>query len=241
MKYCNKCGAQLSDECLFCTQCGNPQQQSTSPEDDFISTAKKAATLGVDIVKEKIEKSKKEIAENHIAQEKAYDAYNECLRSSSLVYAEGEISIRTYEVTKAGGVKGNLLITNKRVIFLSSSSSSKVFMSTPIDSVGAIDIIAGDNQALELLAFILCLPIITIPLAIVLFKRAKSITLCISAANSSPAMVIGGIANTGKAVASISGKPGHDIHKVMAELGAMILDLQQFGDNAIEKWKKEEA
>ncbi len=266
MIYCEKCGAPLDDDAIFCLKCGasvsqesgdafgdfdlenefgyNPGQAgyadfgtNRSPNNygdrtkevanQLKDAAKKAAGVAADAVKANVEQRKLEKTQVN--------------QSRRLVLAEGETLIRTYNVTKVGLIfrtNGRLTVTNKRLLFTSSHKKSKVFMSTPIDSVGSIDIITGRNILLMIYGILLILTILCIIPGIILLRNSKSMFMSISATNSSPGMVIGQSATGGKASNAVFGDPGVDVPLVMSELGAMILDLQQFGDNAIEKWKK---
>lgn len=49
-------------------------------------------------------------------------------------------------------------------------------------------------------------------------------------------MVIGKPNIIGSALYAINGYGGKDIDLIMNELGALILDLQQMGDQALKKW-----
>ena len=174
----------------------------------------------------------------NIEQRRATEEQN---RKSKIIFAEGETVIRSYNVTKKGtqNSPGRLTVTNKRLIFTAVDRKSKAFMSTPIDTVGSIDIITGKDLLMTLLGILFCLTIILlIPGIILLAKNKGSMFISISSINSSPGMVIGQVDTHGKARNAIVGQPGSDVNELMSELGAMILDLQQFGDNAIEKWKR---
>ena len=297
MIYCEKCGAPLDDDAIFCLKCGasvaqesgdafgdfdlenefgyNPGQAgyadfgtNRSPNNygdrtkevanQLKDAAKKAAGVAADAVKANVEQRK---------------IINSQAKKVNL--AEDETVIRSYEVTRVFLLKtpGKLTVTNKRIIFSASNGSSKVFMSTPIDSVGSIQIFTG--RSFNLIAFIFAgifflLSAVSsagaaalnsfnfygstseatagagiaggvfllIAIAIIVISLRKSMYLSISAVNSSPGLVIGKNNTVGSAFYAIRGSAGIDANKVMSELSAMILDLQQFGDNAIEKWKK---
>lgn len=199
----------------------------------LVDVTKKAAGFAASAVKTGVGQVKTANAQNRAANANIN-------QNRKLVMADGEIPIRSYNVSKEtfGRTPGKLTVTNKRIIFSAASAKSKAFMSTPIDTVGSIDIITGRNYLMLIYGILLILPIITIPLAISMIRKSKAMYISISATNSSPGMVIGDIATGGKALDAAYGNPGRDVGLIMAELGAMVLDLQQFGDNAIEKWKR---
>lgn len=260
MQFCNRCGAQLKDDAVFCLQCGAQVSQENGDDSEYMQdyqqqnqadyygyqnqrgnvtsdygertreaanqfkdAAKKAAGVAADAVKANVEQRKLANAQNR--------------QNRKIMLAEGETIIRTYNITR-GQTPGKLSVTNKRLLFTAASGRSKAFMSTPIDTVGSIDIISGRNMFMLIYGILLLITIIGIIPGIILITKSKSMFICISATNSSPGMVIGQAATGGKATNAIYGAPGPDASLVMSELGAMILDLQQFGDNAIEKWKR---
>ena len=65
----------------------------------------------------------------------------------------------------------------------------------------------------------------------------KAMFLSITSSSSGYGLAVGRSNTTGISHYALQGHSGPDTIKVMNEIGALILDLQQLGDLAISKWK----
>ena len=204
--------------------------------DSFTESSGKA----ISNAKESYNRSVAEAAENHI------------------VLADGEVVIREYEATKVRFPRavGKLIVTNKRIMFYSGSLKSKIMSSVPIESAGSISMFNG--YALNFIAIAVTLVMLylfitlsqsrfTIPYAIlclliavvsVYFAYRRAMFLSIASVNSSTGLMIGRSNILGASIYSVDGYAGKDAEAIMNEIGAIVLDLKQNGDLAVEKWKQ---
>lgn len=195
----------------------------------------------------------------------ARNNYNQAAATASMntvVLADGEIPIREYAVTRIKSLfskmSGRLLVTNKRLIFYAGSIQDRIVLSTPVNTVGSINFISGNH--VQIIKFIIgciialaglgvmssgdggftaILGLILLAVGAFLVWRSikKSMFLCISSENSTPSMTIGKSNTVSSSSYAIDGESDVDADMFMNEIGALVLDLQQKGDLAIEKWK----
>lgn len=274
MKICKSCGCKLPDDVAFCTECGTKYIDESAQEKpagfgnagsepphsrpesrlDRIQSAKTAASETA---------SKAAQSMNNLAgmiQTKKAEAAN-----FDIALAEGEVIVKRYHATNVffPPVAGYLTITNKRIIFRSGSSFSKIMMSCPIMSVGNIQVYSGWIFRLILFLIFMAglylvatgvetysywyydanlgsLGVIGVLMMLIggYFMLRRSIFLSISAFGGTPGIVVGKSNTLGASFYAISGTGGQDIDKIMNEIGAIVLDFQQMGDAAIEKWKQ---
>ena len=257
MKKCVKCGTEMENEAVFCPECGakNNELQTEDSKVTFADIAKEAGssigTMAGNAGKVFSEKTGE-----------AFKSYENALAQSdknTVVLADGEILIRSYNVTRVffPKVGGYLMVTNKRVIFRAASIDSKVVFSMPINSVGTINTFMGRaiNWILLLvsialvvagvyclsaghIAFVLAgLAIFALGAFLFYLATRKGVFLWIASTMAATGMIIGKGNTIGSSFYSIDGVAGTDASKMADELGAIVLDLQQMGDLAIEKWK----
>ena len=182
--------------------------------------------------------------------------------TSTLALADGETAIKEYAVTRIKSLfskmSGRLLVTNKRLIFYAGSTQDRIVLSTPVNTVGSINFISGNHVqkirfiigCIFLLAglaamsnknggFMIILGLILLAIGGFLMWSSikKSMFLCISSENSTPSMTIGKSNTVSSSSYVIDGESDVDADVFMNEIGALVLDLQQMGDLAIQKWK----
>ena len=78
--------------------------------------------------------------------------------------------------------------------------------------------------------------LLLLALVLIFLSIRKSLYLSISAVNSSTGMIIGKGNTIASSVYLIDGEADVDSEAAFNEIGALVLDLQQMGDLAIEKW-----
>ena len=212
----------------------------TNSAKGFIDTFAESSGKAINNAKENYDRSVAAAAENHI------------------VLADGEVVIKEYEATRVRfpRVTGKLIVTNKRIMFYSGSLKSKIMNSVPIESVGSISMFNGytlnfiailvtvvmlylfftlSNSRHTAQYAVLCL-IFAVVSAVFAYRRAMFMS--ISAMNSSVGLMIGRSNTFGSSLYSVDGYAGKDADAIMNEIGAIVLDLKQTGDRAIDKWKR---
>lgn len=272
MKFCGSCGAPLEDGTRFCPSCGAPQ--SVGPGGYNSGTGSRSGDEQEKGIGDKIGEfagsTARKISDTASSMKDAYNDRMADLSQKKVQLSDGEVPVREYEASRVfiPRVPGKLLITNKRILFYSQSFMSRVFMSTPLNTVGSVQMFFGRDMTcyagtvigivvfiiLALIArtfgeaarysrgmggliFLIVLFMIADVAIVVLLWMRKTILLSISAVNSGPGITIGRSNGIGLSLASINGVAGKDAEPLMDEIGAVILDLQQQGDIAIEKWK----
>lgn len=189
------------------------------------------------------------------------DAISEMTKASDPInirLAEGEVIVREYEAARQKfflpSTNGTLIVTNKRVIFYSGAAGSRISSSVPIQSAGVITVFNGSvaNPVFVVIALVGMFLFFTnlgrygnggmvflglvMTIVGIFLMNVPTMYLSIGSTNSSPGMVIGKPNIIGSALYAINGYGGKDIDLIMNELGALILDLQQMGDQALKKW-----
>lgn len=214
---CNVCKSQVTPNMKFCKSCGNKLEIQTTD-----ITSKKVFTL-----------------------------------------SEGEVEVKTYYCTtlEKPFAQGYICVTNKRVIYYAFGESSKLFEEVYIDKISGINSyygmgrvtrylqISGISIVLSLIFRQISESLSTVSILVSLFFLCKyffdkSIVYyfnVLSEASKSAGISIGlyGEQLTGQG-AAISSKsiPTNQTHIMMKELGAMILDLKNLGDHAVDLWKE---
>lgn len=177
------------------------------------------------------------------------------------ILADGEQPIRSYQCAnvKSAGT-GYLYVTNKRMMYEGKGVGNRIAMEAPIDSIGGINsymgtniqikflIIGvllviggivvmsnsrGDGSAIGILAIIL-----GIIIAILGYRRAYQL-MVYSNKNTGVAISIGEGPTSifgNSAFYTLSAAPTRETEAMLSELGALVQDIQQLGDRAIEKW-----
>lgn len=197
------------------------------------------------------------------AHKKYNEAYTKDTRNSSLPkLADDEKVVKSYHCAKVKFPRcnGYLTVTNKRVIFHGVSGGSRVEKEVTLDSVSGLDIFTG--RRFNFFAIILgvlsvfagfkfifdrYMPtftgILLLALAVVLFmffavNKIYTLSIFSSKANHSP-ISIGLLPRTlfgNGALYTLSCTATGETDTMVSELGALISDLQEKGDHAIEKW-----
>ena len=181
--------------------------------------------------------------------------------------AEDETAIRTYNCAKITislfrpKLMGFLTVTNKRMLYEGYGQKNHLLMETPIDQVagirtyyntainiallviGSIVSILGIGflpEARRMMVYFWWLVLIIGVILILLSLRRAYQLIVFSSASSNEAINIG----TGpvghvlnNASYTLSASPTPDTERMLREIGALIQDVQQMGDGAIEKWK----
>lgn len=159
-------------------------------------------------------------------------------------------------------MKGHLTVTNKRMLYEGASAGSRISMEAPIDSIGGIKAYNGTTfKLLRLLIGIIILIIgirflrsysqsffgngwIWILLGIILIALSfRSYYMFSVSSNKASGTAIsighGPITMRGyQNFYTFEARPTADAYRMMHELGALVQDVQQLGDLAIDKWKE---
>lgn len=181
--------------------------------------------------------------------------------------SKGETEVKTYYCTTLEDpfAQGYICVTNKRVIYYAFGESSKRFNELYIDKISGINSYYGmgrvtqylKNAITGVLAAIFFKTVLS-DISILMWGSLlvsgfyiykyffdKSIIYyfdILSEASNSSGISIGlfggNITGQGAAI-STKAIPTQQTHVMMKELGAMILDLKNLGDHAVEMWKEE--
>ena len=200
------------------------------------------------------------------------------LPNCSVLLSEGEIVVRSYHITilksllfRRQKARGDVCITNKRIVYQGKGKVSTFVNEVPIESVSAVSTYCGSGFKIGYVLFgIACfLGVFTLfPLGLFLLIPAayffyKSYNRCYSLVISSSDIKGVGVevgdstvtmasrrtfflfnlfTTTGQGAAlSIDSNPTPEAILMMNELGAIVLDLKIMGDRAIEKWQSYES
>ena len=214
---CNVCKSEVKPNTKFCKSCGNKLEDQTTDV-----PSKKVFTL-----------------------------------------SEGEVEVKTYYCTtlEKPFAQGYICVTNKRVIYYAFGESSKLFEEVYIDKISGINSYYGMGRVtnyLKIAAISGILALIfrdlgsrisilaALSTLFFLYKYFfdKSIVYyfnILSEASKSSGISIGlyggDLTGQGAAISSVS-IPTNQTHIMMKELGAMILDLKNLGDHAVNLWKE---
>lgn len=268
MKICPGCGSPIEEEnALFCPECGIkltgvsedtepinieniPERKENNLQETMSGLGNSARNL-FDNLAESSGKAVSTMKEN-------YDRTVQEAGKNNIVLADGEVIIREYEVLKMHlpPARGRLIVTNKRILFYSGSVYRKAMSSVPIDTVGsismyngmALSVIAMLGCAVMVYLFAVCLgarhmqgyALLCFVLAVVCAYLAlrRTMFLHIASVNSSTGLMIGRPNLFGASLYAVGGRAGADAEAVMNELGAIVLDLKQDSEKAVEKWKR---
>ncbi len=158
-------------------------------------------------------------------------------------------------------IDGVLTVTNKRILYEAKARNNEVLMESPIDKVGGMKIfystslnfgLLGGGAILLILAVVLfftlystikyVLPIAFLLLGAVMIamgiKKPYQLVIYSSGAGTE-GITIGSVKNTntpGPNLMSLQAEATRDTTRMVTELGALIQDVQQMGDGALEKW-----
>lgn len=268
MKACMHCGKMVSDDDLFCPECGKPvsvvqtiqnrdeDQQQIQRQDyrNIRQQTKQRAGDFFEQVRGGIEQAN--------AQMRDGDA-------SMPMMVDGETLVRRYHCASSKFLfiklqDGFLSVTNKRVIFHSKNRQSQLSTEIGIESVSGLDTMMGTNIKLPLLligififdfgislisfrsSFIdtsglgFMLLIFGVVMVFLSIKRTFKMRIFSSKATGTPISIgLGAQSILGNsAITSQVGQPAEETQKMIYELGALISDLQLLGDQAITKWQQ---
>lgn len=286
MKYCSNCGSKIEDGAKFCEECGSPviENLSESSQSEIIKNVpKQENTQHInqtnDTARQASDIAKQAASATAEAAKTAYINYNNAIDNNSKCFVkltEDETIIKSYKLTKnyIPRMDGVLEVTNKRLIFHSSSLLSKLNMEVPIDSVGALQFVKGlyfnwyltiagivslivafdiksENAAtnnyyeygLSLSDFVDTAKLkgffFVLALILLFFGIQKSMNVNIKSSKALGDGIVTGksIMTTALSRLSLIGREGKDADRCMSEIGSLIMDIQQKGDLAIEKWK----
>jgi len=258
MKVCQNCGKVYSDEASFCEACGARLVSQEAPKSGG-QTFQNLADKGVDALK-----TMGKTVQEGVNQTKKYiNEVNESRSQSFIKLTDSEVVIRNYHVVTVlfPSMNGYLMVTNKRLCFYGQAYGSKIYQETPIDSVGSLDTFYGFRLYLSriLAGFFLILfygylkssmgyymkmPgifnllwIVGLACILLSFHRSLVITVKSNKANGA-GIEYGSLKTFGAGAMLFSGRSAEDTDLMISELGALVLDLQQEGDLAVDKWVK---
>ena len=246
MMFCDQCGSPIEEGCAFCGDCGAPAPRNdaaanpSSGNGNIISPSGQAPSQQV----EKKRPYRGKPGPNGLP-----------------ALAENEIVIRRYHCCsiKRPSAEGDLTVTNKRLIFHSEGSSSRVVKEVPINAVGGLDCYTGLNLQMGLLVFGVLLVLSSLFLfsvngfigamvfvagvGAIIFSIRHSFFMCVYTQNTSSSSISlgSGMFSRGPgngALYSLQSEPTQDTVRMMVELGAIVQDLQTMGDHAVEKWSE---
>lgn len=226
---CPKCGAENSDDALFCYNCGYKFEGNAQ---NIASTV----TMG--------------------NQQTTAQQNNSGIKLSE---GETVVRTYLCSASDYPQTQGFLIITNKRLFFQGLANKSRVVQEVALDSVSGLTCYYGRNLkvwkiVLGIILIIasyfsfkdrrtglgIVLLIIGVLLFLFLFRKTFLLKVYSSKANGSPISVgEGPVTSTGnESLFAIQAEPTAVTDQMMDELGAMVVDLQTLGDAAIEKWKE---
>ena len=143
----------------------------------------------------------------------------------------------------------HLIVTNKRLFCITrraNGNNDSQFYQLNIKDVGDINILhAKWNSLLIPLCFIVLglllltsiVGIIPLIIGIWMFMKGKTITqVSIFSKSAMGGMCLGKVSKEAMNEISFTCKPGRDFDKMLGELGTLILDLQTYGDDCIDRW-----
>ena len=197
-------------------------------------------------------KAKEEIAKANAERDKCF-----------VKLTEGEIVIRNYSVSKVmfPPMKGYLMVTNKRIVLYGSAFKSRIYQEVQIDSIGAIDSFYGFGINVFMLAVGLVILFarafymdevgrymnstgkfymfifLIVGLFFVIFAFHNSLIIQIKSNKATGIGIHYGKTQTyGVTSILLKGRAGQDTDLMMSELGAILLDVQQYGEIGVKKW-----
>lgn len=178
--------------------------------------------------------------------------------------SEGEVVIKSYNCTRTRFLKipGYMTVTNKRVVYHSNGimNGDETLMETHIEGISSLNIHFGlfIHWIMLLISVIVIvfgyqiskasswygdfsLPgaiVIVIGIVLLILSFEMSMICEIKApAGTNSTILLGKGISASFGAATINASKGIDSALMKKELGAIILDLQQMGDLAVEKWK----
>ena len=241
MSICKNCGFQIPDSSKFCPGCGAKKEL-------FSVNTETVVTKAEDYVRTK--------TDDYIK------AANEGPEKSMPKLSNAEQLVKRYECAqvKHPRCKAYLSVTNKRVIFHGSSSSSVICKEVNLESVSGLDCFRGMDVKIGMIILGLlmaiggliatgevynvfpCLVIIALGVLLVVngFKKTYVLSVFSNKANGSPISVGAGARGLvgNAALYTLTCYATTDTALMIKDLGALVLDLQTMGDNAIPLWKK---
>ena len=238
--FCGSCGNKISEQTEFCPACGARNEQYRRPTGGSIED------------------------ELNKRRDEYMSAYTRDNRAESMpVLAEGEQIVKSYKCANVRFPRcnGYLTVTNKRVIFHASASTSNINKEVQLESVSGLDCYTGTNInffgiLLALAAFVGSIVLatsvrgggrymlvgflITAVIAFLSIQKTYFLKVFSSKANNSPISLGAGVRSLAgnEALYTLRCRATNETTAMVMELGALISDLQTLGDHAIEKWRK---
>lgn len=257
MKVCQNCGKVYSDDASFCEDCGAQLVSQGAQSGGGSQTFQNLADKGVDALK-----TMGKTVQEGVNQTKKYiNEVNESRSQGFIKLTDSEVVIRNYHVVTVlfPSMNGYLMVTNKRLCFYGQAYGSKIYQETPIDSVGSLDTFYGfrfyiSRIIIGIVLFVIygylqstmgrftpgvlnLLWLIGLACIALSFHRSLVITVKSNKANGA-GIEYGSLKTFGAGAMLFSGRSAEDTDRMISELGALVLDLQQEGDLAVEKWVK---
>lgn len=248
--FCEYCGKKIDSNYGICTHCGMPvgsdnlEKAEKNNNDSTINHSFSEPTSSM----------KKMVVANTDPKE-------------SFVLAEGEVIVRRYNCANLRNVKGYLTVTNKRLMFNARGGSSRYNQEVAISSVSGIKSSRGTNydwikliigslmiilgivnmcKSSEIyflqeasVRFAFLMSIIGFVLVALGVRNAFQIVVFARDVCVSPIVIGEGVKSLlgNSAILAFSSTPTEDTDIMLDELGALVQDLQNMGDSAIEKWQ----
>lgn len=179
--------------------------------------------------------------------------------------SQGEVEVRTYHCTTSDEHKGDgyVTVTNKRVIYHGHGATSFMYNEVHLNKITGLKSYFGKGYNKKQIPYVIALVLIglflilgfyeykmgigalIIAASILMSSREASYHFAVCAQGSKSAVQIGFMQNTNRltgqgAKLSIRARATNESRKMMSELGAIILDFQSIGDQALKKWVPEE-
>lgn len=259
---CEVCGEFNPRDSKSCDNCENPimkKAESVPSTKEIVEKYKDDLGVLSGKAQEKVKNAaiKGADAINQFQENRSIQLENN--RNDFVTLSDGEELVKRYRATKIKSpkVEGIVSITNKRVIFHGKASGSKIVSEVPIDSVGAIMTYYGTNfKFVQIIigALLVVLGLTSISdsaiggLLIAIIgglliwlgiKKTFVLSISSSKAMSAPISIGCGTKSIigNSAALILEADVDVDTELMMHEIGAIILDLQQMGDLAINKWR----
>lgn len=247
--FCGKCGSRIDDGSTVCPVCGASQEvQGGMPVKEIISERYSKS-------REAAVRSASRIPVNFkLAQgEEVVKKYNCAL------FKDESITGPKFEE-----LRGCLYVTNKRVVIESNASNTRLMKEVKIDRISGLDSYYGvmavkrkNNKGFGVLAAGVGVTILgmvmssggvsmigilaaCVGLYMLYPKTARCFYLNIYSADTSGCISFGNFARDSSGVDAlfqIMTQPTSETDGMLNELGALILDLQTLGDNAVSRWR----
>lgn len=258
MKVCENCGAIVNDNESACLSCGYKFENKPSIQNEV----KKTGNMSSDKFKQNFMDGAGKVfdasAKAYSTAKKYSENYATGLRDGYIL-TEGETLIKEYNVMKVGFLpflakNCYLAVTNKRVIFYGAYLWGRANFSIPLENVTDVNFFYGWKvKRKAILWYILSLLITwllvnqmlvsetvgwiaTTVILILLF--AKTVYISLGTGGKGAPFTVGSFESLDESFFFSQAWKGPEYKKAEIEVSAMVIDLKQNGDRAIEKWRQ---